>query len=393
MHKINTILILKIFLSLLLFLWALPFLISPVYNFPEPTPFSGDKVWNPYQNLDSSGWKKGNFQIQSLAWGGLTDGSKNPTDSIYSIYEKLGYQVIGISDYMKINTYSKDHSGYMSIYEHGYNFRKTHQVSLGAKEVYWLDFPFYQTTSQKQFIINQLLPRTQILALVHPAFSLEGYSHRDLQLLTGYHLIEALNHQIYSLSHWDAALSAGKAKFILADDDAHDISNPFLVGVEATLIQSQSQHPDSIIEAMKQGKSYGLSIYTPDNENYTLKAERSKSLPKLLSAKIENGVFTVLTDKVAEEIRFIGQQGEVKRRKPNTGGAQYLITKDDSYIRTEIDFGRGEVMYLNPIFRFESENPLEETPAEISIFKSIVMYLFSWSLFLFIMRALWHWRK
>ena len=162
----------KGFIAFFLFITFLPFLISPVYNFPEPKPFSGDKIWNPYADIDSTKWQKGNFQIQSLAWGGITDGNNNPTDSIYALYKKLGYDVIGISDYMKINDYYKNHSGYIPIYEHGYNLRKTHQVSIGAKEVYWLDFPFLQTTSQKQFIINQLRPKTELLSIVHPNFRL-----------------------------------------------------------------------------------------------------------------------------------------------------------------------------------------------------------------------------
>jgi hypothetical protein len=376
---------LKGLLGFFIFLFFLPFLISPIYNFPEPKPFAGDKIWNPYQNIDSANWHKGNFQIQSLAWGGLTDGSKNPTDSIVALYDKLQYDVIGISDYMKINTYLQGQPNYIPIYEHGYNIRKTHQVSIGAKKVFWLDFPLYQTTSQKQFIINQLQPKTDLLAIVHPAFSLEGYSHNDLKYLVNYDLLEALNHQLYSISHWDAALSNGHAKYILANDDAHDISNPFLVGVVATFINAPTNNAADIIAALRAGKSYGYLPYTPDYDNYTKKVKRLKDFPTLLSAQLTENNYELVVDKKAIKIDFIGQDGKIKKTVKNSTKASYLFLPEDSYIRVEIDFDQGEKMFLNPIFRYSGTNSLQEGKVSINWGKSIISYLLSWTAMIFIL--------
>lgn len=379
----------KSLISLIIVLWALPFLISPIYNFPEPKPFHGDKIWNPYQNIDTNNWHKGNFQIQALAWGGFTDGSNNPTDSIYALYKKLGYDVIGISDYMKINTYQSDSEAYIPIYEHGYNFRKTHQVSIGAEKVFWLDFPFYQTTSQKQFIINQLRGNTKLLSIVHPDFSLEGYSHNDLKYLVNYDLLEALNHQRFSLSHWDAALSNGHAKYILADDDAHDIKNPYLVGVVATFINSNSVHQDDVINALLAGKTYGYVPYTPDNDNYDKKAERAKHFPMLKSAILQANLFTVKVSRKALKFDFIGQDGVIKKSVTNVDSCTYIFKKTDTYIRTEIDFGRGEKIYLNPVFRYSTKNPLHEGRASVNWWKSILSWILFWVLTIFIMIKIW----
>jgi lipopolysaccharide export LptBFGC system permease protein LptF len=370
-------------------LWALPFLISPIYNFPKQEPFHGENLWNPYQDIDSNNWHKGNFQIQALAWGGFTDGSNNPTDSIYALYKKLNYDVIGISDYMKINTYQSDSAAYIAIYEHGYNFRKTHQVSIGATKVFWLDFPFYQTTSQKQFIINQLRKRTKLLSIVHPDFSLEGYSHNDLKFLVNYDLLEALNHQRFSLSHWDAALSNGHAKYILADDDAHDINNPYLVGVVATFLNSKSVHQDDVIEALLSGKTYGYVPYTPDNDNYDKKAQRAKSFPMLKSVDLNDNTITVKVSRKALKIDFIGQGGETKKSVPNTDSCSYSIQQSDTYIRTEVDYGKGEKMYLNPVFRYNTDNPLHEEMVIINWWKSILSWILFWVLTLFILMKIW----
>ena len=382
--------ILKYFFSLLFIIFSLPFIISPVYDFPEPNAFSGDKIWNPYQDMDTNNWRKGNFQIQALAWGGITDGSNNPTDSVFAIYNRLGYDIIGISDYQKINTYYKGNPDYIPIYEHGFNMRKTHQVSIGMKDdfVLWLDFPFYQTTSQKQFIINLLKPHTEILAVVHPDFSLEGYSHKNLKYLTNYDLLEALNHQRFSISHWDAVLSAGHAKYILANDDAHDILNPYLVGVVSTYINAASTHRDDIIAAMKSGKTYGFVPYTPNNETYAKKAKRAKNAPLLKEASLNGTHFNVRVDGKPISITFVGQDGVVKKEVKNTSTASYDFQADDTYIRTKVDYGRTEFMLLNPIFRYEGDNPLKEELASICWGKTIIFRGAYLIFFILIMRFL-----
>ena len=364
----------KLLFSLIFILFSLPFIISPVYDFPEATPFSGDKIWNPYQNMDSNYWRKGNFQIQALAWGGMTDGSNNPTDSVFGLYQKLGYDIIGISDYQKINTYYKGNPDYIPIYEHGFNMRKTHQVSIGMKDdfVLWLDFPFYQTINQKQFIINLLRPHTDILAIVHPDFSMEGYSHENLKYLTNYDLLEALNHQRFSISHWDAVLSAGHAKYILADDDAHDIRNPFLVGVVSTYINAKTTNREDIIAAMKSGNTYGFVPYTPNDEDYTKKAERAKHHPLLKEAQLTGSHFKVRADGNPISITFIGQGGEIKKEVKNSSTASYDFKDDDTYIRTKIDYGRTEFILLNPIFRYGGDDPLAEELATICWWKTII---------------------
>lgn len=381
--------IIKTLLSLIIALSTLPFLVSPIYDFPVPKPFEGDKIWNPYQNIDIDKWHKGNFQIQSLAWGGITDGSNNPTDRIYTLYKKLGYDVIGISDYMKINDYQSDSEAYIPIYEHGYNFHKTHQVSIGAEKVFWLDFPFYQTTSHKQFIINQLKKRTKVLSIVHPNFSLEGYSHQNLKYLVGYDLLEALNHQRFSLSHWDAALSNGHAKYILADDDAHNINNPYLVGVVATFINSNSINNKDVIEALLSGRTYGYVPYTPNNETYKKKAMRTISFPILKTAKLKGNIFTVRVSSKALKIDFIGQNGVTVKSVSNIDSCDYIMQQNDTYIRTEVDFGRGEKMYLNPIFRYDTKDPLFEEDASINWWKSILSWILFWFVTIFILLKIW----
>ena len=95
--------------------------------------------------------------------------------------------------------------------------------------------------------------------IAHPKYT-GGWDPDDMTWMSNYDGIEVLNGFRVSLEHWDAALSAGKNMRILADDDAHDITNINEVGNYATLIYSPVLHGDSIVSAMKAGKAFGASI-------------------------------------------------------------------------------------------------------------------------------------
>ena len=41
---------------------------APVYDFPSPQPFSGDRFYNPYEGMESNNWKKANFHFHTRAF-------------------------------------------------------------------------------------------------------------------------------------------------------------------------------------------------------------------------------------------------------------------------------------------------------------------------------------
>jgi len=173
---IGRILLLAIIMLLLLILSF--YLLAPSFRFEQPKPFYGQKLYNPYQNVDTPDWYKYNFQVQSKAWGGITDGRLNSNAMIDSIYQALGYDHVATSDYQKINRYKTDENAYIPTYEHGYGIRKTHQVCLGASQVLWLDYPFYQSIHHKQHIIDEIEKLRQKLVLAE--FKVNKMIHGDL---------------------------------------------------------------------------------------------------------------------------------------------------------------------------------------------------------------------
>jgi hypothetical protein len=267
---------------------------------------------------------------------------------------------------------------------------KTHQVNIGTDKVFWLDFPLYQNKHHKQFIIDYLRNHTNVMALAHPAFSLEGYTKNELTQLGNYDLIEALNHQRFSLGHWDAALSAGRPAFILADDDAHDITNPYLYGVVVTYINSQDLDANSICSSLKSGNAYGFLPYTPDNDSFEKKLERSKSLPLLKDVRIVNDTLLVKIGNLSAKFSFIGQNGKIMKEMESIDSAFYVLQKTDSYIRTEIIHSNGEKMFLNPVIKTSGGKPSFPV-ATINKTKTLFARLFSWIIFIGIM--IWLFKK
>lgn len=335
------------------------YLSSPIYQFEEPKPFSGKNLYNPYQDMNSDCWKRYNFQVQSRAWGGLTDGRKNSNVLIDSVYRLLGYDFVATSDYQKINFHNGEKESFIPTYEHGYGFFKTHQVCVGAKKVMWRDYPIFQSLSMKQHIIDELDDDCDLLILAHPVLR-NGYKVDDFKYLSGYQQIEVLNNQRVSMEHWDMALSNGHRVYIVGNDDAHDVLNIKDVGRRFTMINSPDLKRSNIVAALDKGNSYGMEIYRWPVETLDKKAERFKKIPYLLRADVVQDTFFVEVSAKADSIMFIGQNGTLLKKEKTVSSFYYVIQPNDTYVRTELHFPQRTFIYLNPITRYDETNDRQQ---------------------------------
>ena len=153
----------------------------------------------------------------------------------------------------------------INVYEHGYNISKTHHLVIMPQKIYYGDFPLFQFASSKQFIINKLNASAQIVALPHPKIR-NGYTDDDLKKLSGYDLMEVLNHSVNSQQKWDVALSAGKPVWIIGDDDTHDVLDTSQTFKNWTMINS-SHNKDSVTNNLKNGNAYAVKGKNAFNDN------------------------------------------------------------------------------------------------------------------------------
>ncbi len=336
---IGWILLIILIFNGILYLWC------PIYNFEEPAPFSGANWFNPYKTLEPN-WYKANFQVQSNAWAGTTDG-KDGTLEVYNKYKELGYDIISISDYQKINRFKGIDTNVLPVYEHGYNAFKRHHVMIGAEKVEWRDYLLWQTHSNMQNMINTLRPQTPFLLLAHPRLR-NSITPENARILSNYDALEVLNHYRNSSNVWDAALSAGKRAWLIGDDDSHKISDPNQTGVIWTMINAPDKSNKEILSALKSGHMYGVVGRNAENKNF------------LSSVSINGDTLTIACTDTADVIRFIGQDGAEKQETENNKLANYLLKSDDTYIRTEILNGKTR-MYLNPVYRYDSSPDFKNT--------------------------------
>lgn len=366
-----------------IFIFAVKYITCPVYDFKPSGSFSGDLFYNPYADLKPDDWKRGNFQIQSYAWAGITSGRGNTNEAIHSLYRSLGYDVIATSDYQKINRYGEGQPGYVPVYEHGYGIQKSHQVLIGSRKVLWKDYPFFQTVHNKQHIIELLRRDNALIFLAHPLLR-HGYSIDDMKNLTGYDGIEVLNNYRFSIGHWDAALSQGNYVTILGNDDAHDISNPDEIGHHCTFINSPTLEEADILAALKEGRAYGAKIWRPSGESIEAKIKRTRVLPMLLRHDIHNDTLFVQCDSVADSVRFIGQGGNVLKTVTGADRSYYLLTENDTYIRVEIHIGPESALYMNPVCRYDGVAPAKIPAPAINTWKTWILRIVGFASLLFI---------
>lgn len=356
--------ILKYFLYLLIafvaFLVAMNIFV-PVYVFDEPTPFHGDYLHNPYQDIDSTYWKCCNFHGHTRQYGGVTNGRANGNAVFDSMYRLFGYDHVGISDYNKVNDYQKDKDpGYIPGYEHGYNVWKIHQVCLGTKKVRRIDYFFYQTLSMKQHMLNKLGEQNRVVAVAHPSFVDGGYLVSDMKYLSNYKILEVLNGFVNSPEHWDMALSNGHLVYLIADDDTHDVLKVNDIALKITYLNAEHNDAEMLYDALLSGKAVGVDFHLDRKEKMDDKVARFKrDIPYLNSARLDGADFSVSVTKPMKRVQFIGQNGTVLKeqdyqKKSQVYDASYSIQPSDRYVRTVMTFFDGTTMWLNPVTRHES---------------------------------------
>lgn len=330
------------------------YLSVPTYSFKEPKPFSGEYLYNPYQDMNPDLWKKYHFHCHSRKFFGLTNGRKSKEETIDSVYQALGYDHYGISDYMSINTHNADKEGYIPAYEHGYGLiRKTHQICIGAERVYCPDFLFMQNLSMKQHTLNKLGERCRFAVPAHASFT-KGYKVGEMRFLSNYRLLEVLNPYGNAFEHWDMALSNGHCVYAIGDDDTHDITQAEEVCHNLTMVNSSSLEADSVYEALEKGLCYAVEFDNYYHFPMTLaqKVEQVEKLPHLTRAQLVGDTLLVeISDQTMQMVEFIGQDGKVLKTEDHVKTATYIIQPEDHYVRTHIDINGIQHFYLNPVTR------------------------------------------
>lgn len=357
--------------------WLLVYLMAPRYHFTLGQPFHGSCYYNPYQGMDPEAWKQYNFHCHSRRYMGITNGRMSKETDIDSMYQALGYDHYGISDYMNINTHGSDRPDYIPAYEHGYGFfRKTHQLCIGAEKVLWMDFPFVQNLDMKQHMLNVLQQHTRFAIPAHASFT-QGYKVSDMYCLSDYRLLEVGNPYGTAFEHWDAALSTGHRVYGIGDDDTHKVLNTNELGRYFTMINVHDMSADSVYDALDRGCAYTVEFHPHYGDSLDAKARKMhEELYYLTRCELLGDTLVVETSAPnIQTAEFIGQEGKVLKQMEGCQQAWYVIQPTDTYVRVKLMVHNMTYFYLNPITRHVTPTPIDQSTAEINWTQTVLFYL------------------
>ena len=357
--------------------WMLQYLIMPRYQFKEGKPFHGEYLYNPYQDMDPDLWKQYNFHCHSRKFFGITNGRLSKETDIDSIYQALGYDHYGISDYMSVNRHGIGQTDYIPAYEHGYGFfRKTHQLCIGAESVCFADFPFAQNLDTKQHTLNMLKDHTRFAVPAHVSYT-DGYKVSDMRYLSGYRLLEIGNPYGMGTEHWDAALSTGHRVYGIGDDDSHNVLNANEVGRFFTMVNTSDLQADSVYAALERGCTYTVEFHPHHDMPIEYKAQRMHNeLYHLTRCELVGDTLFIETNAPSiQEADFIGQDGKVLKHLDRCQQAWYVIQPEDAYVRVQLRVHNMTYFYLNPITRHVTPTPIDQSTAEINMTQTLLFYL------------------
>lgn len=342
-------------IAALLLLVALLYVTAPQYAFAPAEPFIGHAWYNPYGALSADGarWLQANFHAHSRAWGGTTNGRHSPAH-VAAAYAAMGYDIIGISNYHQLPAQTGT-SPVFPVFEHGWNLWKSHRLALGAQRVVWRDYPLGQLVHHKQDMIHRLRAAGAVVAIAHPAMH-GGHSQRDFTRLSGFDAIEVLNHFLPPAeAEWDAALSHGRAAWVLANDDSHDITGPGETGVHWTLVHARSAGTADVLDAIRAGRTIGV------------RGTGGRSALRFHEQRLRGDTLEILVSGPVRAIEFVGQGGVSRRvvtrdsleQRGDTIIARAVALETDGYLRAVV-LGEepnalhmlGSALYLNPVIRW-----------------------------------------
>ncbi len=327
-----------------------------LYDFPEPAPFIGTHVYNPYQEVGTDTvyrWYRANFHTHARAWQGITHGEQ-PGEEVLRAYQALNYDLPCISDYYSINGHQNQQSDqFMPVYEHGANVHKSHRLAIGSSSVDYYDVTLWQNQSIRQYLIERLNRRSSVVCIAHPSM-VSGHPTTMLRYLSGYDCMEVLNSGRIDTPAWDTALSSGKPVWLLANDDCHNVRGNKLAN-SWTMLHAAGLRRDSVLLALRRGQTYGVHRRT-ERSYGELRSDdwQRKTQNVLTSLRMKQDTLSVRLRQPAERVRFIGQNGAVKKIVTQTSHAEYILTEEDTYVRVEADYPE-LAYYFNPVVRVSDE--------------------------------------
>ena len=297
-------------------------------------------MWiNPYEKCKLQGFTAIRSNLHTHA-GGVDGCGVNPMDTTCSIYERMGYGLLMISNHNRytpmeyLNAPNKA-LNFIDGYEHTSD---KHMLCVGVKEVFSPDKYDYKQT------IDLTGRAGGITILCHPNWQHDDFwPVEDMLKLDGYCGLEIYNAGIgrmkgigIATKEWDQILSAGKLVWGFATDDYHLLSDACRGW---TMIFSQTNNAEDCLDAYKKGEHYAssglkLTRFEINGNNLTVGATMLNS-----GTHIDKYFY-----------RFIGKDGQIILDTcANT--ATCPLKDEYGYVRVWVINEDGGMLWTQPVYK------------------------------------------
>lgn len=325
---------------------------SAIYNFAEPTPFSGDDIFNPYANFDPDvEWKRTSLHTHTRVEGLLNE-CDYTADETVDKYLDFGYDIVGISNHNKITAHPNPKQD-IGIYEHGYNLRNFHKLAIGTERINHFDALYPILASQAQYQLDMLADDCAILELNHPSRSalLDSVC---LAKIEGYDIMELSGVNAYlENKHWDWALSAGHYSFALLNDDLHYPDRSSRFAVRCSFLGATETTSEEIISTLNSGNFYSVRVPDYGNGDWDTKQDKNRSLPTIENIGIQGDTIYMKLSHTAEQIRVIGQGHTLLKRVTASDTISYCMRACDPYARLVVSYPDSLIIMTNAFARYD----------------------------------------
>lgn len=365
------------------------FSVSPIYRFQGPEPFTGDHIYNPYADFDSTiGWKRACLHTHTKVDKGINECPYYP-DVVYEDYMSYGYDILGFSNHQALTPHPVDPDLYIAIYEHGYNLFKFHLNPFGVRKVEKFDHLLPILLSQKQFMIDRLAEDGDFVQFNHPNRTLT-INKKVMEHLSGYRLIEGDSGfgegdhgSGTSLRHWDEALSAGRYAHNNINDDNHNSKNHAAIARRCSWINTPTPYYEDVKEELLKGNFYTTRVPDFGNGDMEAKIAGNMSLPRIKDIGMSGDTIYMRLSAPAAMIKAISQNGITVDSITGSDEIRYVMRAEDPYVRLTAWYDDGTTVYTNAFARFsEGDSPYREFPHPVRWGMTIL-----WNLMLLVLAA------
>lgn len=340
------------------------YLAAPYYQFSEPERFNGQRFYNPYQDNAGQTTRSLSFSFNARHFVGMIlKGNYNinikGADTLQTQHSHLT-----VNNFQILHSYVDQSGAKLSIYRHGMGGNSGQQLCIGAHSVVWTDYPLWSQPRHKQNLLRKLNRTSELVALTDP---IPSFTYAELIKLSGYQLIELSQSSEASLACWDTALSHGRDVHLLlsnfSGEEATDSSKTFF----STQLFYNETSAANLIRALKKGRFYNLEQPF---------SAIGREIPYVQSALMKADTFSLLVWPMAQQIRFIGQNGKLLQQSADTNASEYRFRDDDTYLRAEVVFDDGSTILLNPVVRTQGGSLPVQSTAIFDVGKTAVIRAF-----------------